>query len=159
MLELDHPIFVCDRGVAAGAAAELDGLETAILQVARSIFETLEDPEKQCWMTAFLDAERAFPPPLGATVAHAIVVAIRAVASERLRNFSYVRATDPEAGGSFTDEERYFLFALRAIRTQDRPAARMNALMLCEGGDSAPLLAALERIVMIVDGVEEPLWQ
>lgn len=152
-------VFVVDPGIAERDSMAMSTFETAFLDVARHLFETYENPQSQCWMTAFLKAEQVFDPPFGATIAHAIAITIKAVSSERLRGFSYYRSTSPIAARAVTDEERYLVLALRAIREHDHSAARLNALLICEGGDSSPLLAALERIAVITGDVSVPVFQ
>ncbi|MEL6207479.1 MAG: hypothetical protein AAFR47_19525 [Pseudomonadota bacterium] len=151
--------FVCDPAAHVRRDLDLDSFETSVLTVSRHVFETLERPEDQCWMSAFWHAEQAFPPPFGATIAHALVIAINASRTSRRRSFSYLRVSDPLADVSITDEERYYVMALRGIREGDNSCARLNALFLCEGHSADALLAALERLALITGDVTEPRLQ
>ncbi|NRB00252.1 MAG: hypothetical protein HRU32_10585 [Rhodobacteraceae bacterium] len=152
-------IFVYDPGVAERAAMDLNGFETTFLTVARHVFETYENPDAQCWMTAFMEAERVFPAPFGATLAHAIAVAVNGLMIGRTRAFSYFRSSDPLADQAITTEERYFVMILRCLRDHRYGMARTNAVLVCEGGHTAELLAAIERICIITGDVQQPRLQ
>ncbi|MEM9247734.1 MAG: hypothetical protein AAGB05_03445 [Pseudomonadota bacterium] len=159
MSDPESQIFVCDPGARRRNDMDLDGFETSVLTVSRHIFETMERPESQCWMSAFWYAEQAFPPPFGATIAHALVIAIDALRTTRLRPFVYLRTSDPLANASITAEERYLVLALRGVRRGDLATARLNGLLLCDGSDATALLAALERLAIITGDVTETAFQ
>lgn len=152
-------VFVVDPGIATRECLSMNAFETAFLDVARHIFETIENPQSQCWMTAFLKAEQVFQPPFGATIAHAIAITVQAISAERLRVFAYHKSDSPIASDAVTDEERYLVLALRAVREQEHSTARLNALLICEGGDNSGLLAALERVAIITGDISVPVFQ
>ena len=152
-------IFVCDRGAAARENLCLDAFDQAFLRIARHLFAAFETPEDHSWMQAFMEAETAFPPPFGATIAHGIAIALNAIRAERLRPFAYIRPTDPVAPQGLTDEERYLLLTLRGLRSGNAGLARTNAMLLCDGGAGPELLAALERLAIITGDVTEPAFQ
>lgn len=137
----------------------LDGFEKATLCVARHLFATFHHPSEQCWMSAFMEAERAFPPPFGATIAHGITIAIREMSKERCRAFSYFRCDDPLSETATTREEQYLLMTLRGIRRHDHQMARAHALLVCDGGDSDAFLAAIERVCLITGEVQQTRYQ
>lgn len=152
-------VFVVDPGITERACLNMNAFEAAFLDVARHIFETLETPQTQCWMTAFMKAEQVFEPPFGATIAHAIALTVQEISAERLRVFAYYKSGSPVAARALTDEERYLVLALRAMREHQHSTARLNALLICEGGDNSGLLAALERISIITGDVSVPVFQ
>ena len=134
----------------------LDGFETSVLNIARKLFESFEEPESQCWMSAFMEAERVFKAPFGATIAHAITIIISDIWHVRSRNLTYLRASDPMTVSSLTPEERYFMQMLQDMRRQNYAQARMFAMLLCEGGDSDVTLAAVERLCIITGDIKTP---
>jgi len=152
-------IFVYDPGIAERAALDMDTFENTFLSVARHIITTFDVPDSQCWMTAFLEAEERFPPPFGATIAHAIVIIIHILKQERSSTFAYFRHDDPVAKLSMTPQERYLMLTLRAVRNADGFRARMNAMLACEGGDAQLLLGSVERLAMITGDVTTPQYQ
>ena len=146
-------IFVYDPGVAERAPLDMDAFETSFLGIARDLIASFETPESHCWMTAFLEAERVFPAPFGATIAHAIAITVNALRDGRMRAFSYFRNGDPLADLAMTREERYLVLTLRGLRRNDPALAQTNAMLVCEGGKGAPLLAAMERLCLITGDV------
>lgn len=152
-------IFVYDPGISDRAALDMDTFEETFLTVARQIITTFDEPDTQCWMSAFMEAEARFPPPFGATIAHAIVVIVNVLREERSSAFSYIRHDDPADVLFITPEERYLLLTLREVRQNNGFRARMNAMLACEGGDAARLLAAIERLGIITGDVGSPEFQ
>jgi len=152
-------IFVYDPGVTERAALEMDAFENTFLSVARQIITTFEVPHTQCWMTAFLEAEEQFPPPFGATIAHAIVMVINVLREERSSTFAYFRHDDPLAKLSMTPQERYLVMTLREVRNGNGFRARMNAMLACEGGEAHRLLARVEQLGIITGDVATPQFQ
>ncbi|MEM9434635.1 MAG: hypothetical protein AAGA12_12000 [Pseudomonadota bacterium] len=150
-------IFVFDPGIAERAPLDLDPFERAFLTIARHFISNFEEPSDQCWMQAFLESERVFPPPFGATIAHAIAIILTCVRDHRQSAFSYFRVGDPLADMAMTKEERYLILTLRGTRFQQKTMAQTNALLLCEGDGSSALLEAVARLCIITgDGKPEP---
>lgn len=158
---MSHPsqIFVADPGIAERQAMSLSPFETSVLSVARHLFETYEQPEGQCWMQAFMEAEARFPAPYGATIAHAISVAVGALRTAQHGTFSYFRTSDALAPHAVTDTERRFVETLRHVADGRAAAARASAMMLCFGGPSQAFLAALERLCVLTGAVQETQFQ
>lgn len=152
-------IFLFDPNHADRQSLALGPFETDVLRVARYLCQTHEDPDTQCWMQAFMEAEQCFPPPFGATIAHAISIALTALQSARGGVFSYLRVSDPLADTSITQEERYFVEVLRGLRTGDVAHVRSVALLLCQGGASDAFLGAMERLCIITGDVRQPRFQ
>lgn len=142
----------------AGAVtmAQLDTFEREVLKIARHFFEAFARPESQSWMGAFHEAERVFPAPFGATIAHATVIAINELRISRTRTFQFEHPGSAFGDFTLTDCERYLILILHHIRRRNWTSARANALYLCEGNDTSRVLAAFERIAIITGDVEEP---
>lgn len=49
-----------------------DKFESSILLIARFFFQANDEPSSKAWKNAFLLAEKYFPPPFGASIAHAL---------------------------------------------------------------------------------------
>jgi len=67
----------------------------------------------------------------------------------RTRNFSYIRVNSSSALTLITDEERYFLMALKSVRKNNISRANSYAVMLCEGPQINKFLLAMEGIAII----------
>lgn len=136
--------------------ASLDGFERDVLNIARHFFEAFSRPASLAWIDAFRLAEYVFPMPFGATIGHAILIAINAMRTSRQRTFVFERPDSPLGAFTLTDTERYFMRILHDIRRGDRASARAHALFLCEGNDATRVLAAIERLAMITGDVDDP---
>lgn len=123
--------------------------EDQVLAIARHFFQAFASPASQAWIDAFGKAEREFPAPFGATIAHAVSIVINEVRVSRRRPFQFERPGTLAAAHGMTDTERYFVLVLHHIRRADRAAARAHALLLCEGNDASRVLAAFERLAII----------
>lgn len=151
-------IFFCDPGLGGHQSLELDAFEQSFLCVARHFFETHDAPDSQCWMQAFLEAETRFPPPFGATIAHAISIVVSALGT-RQGTFAYYKTGHVLADHAITREEQYLIKALRDMRTGNRTNVQTAALLLCCGADTRPFLAAMERLCLIIGDVSELQFQ
>lgn len=151
-------IFFCDPGLGDRQSLELDAFEQSFLCVARHFFETHDAPDSQCWMQAFLVAETRFPPPFGATIAHAISLAVSALAA-RPGTFAYYETGHVLADHAITREEQYLINVLRHLRTGERAKVHATAMLLCCGADTRAFLAAMERLCIIIGDVSELRFQ
>lgn len=143
------------NGTKSLTMAHLDAFEIQTLTVARQFFESFARPEGHAWMHAFHIAEQAFPAPFGATIAHAILIAVNEMRVRRKRTFQFERPGSPFAVRSMTDCERYLIAILHHIRRKEWTSARSNALYLCEGNETGGVLAAFERLAIITGDVTE----
>lgn len=126
-----------------------------MLNIARYFFDAFSRPAGHAWVEAFGEAERVFPVPFGATVGHAVLIAVNALRTSRRRTFVFERPGSMAGAFNLTDTERYFMRILHDIRRCDRASARAHALFLCEGNDASRVLAALERLAIITGDIDE----
>ena len=142
-------------GISKISEYNFDKFELKILRVARLFFESNEEPNTQTWKSAFLIAEQNFSSPFGASIAHVISLSIDFMSNGRTRNFSYIRENNNSALTLITDEERYFLMALKSIRNNNISEANSYAVMLCEGPQINKFLLAMDGIAIITGDVEK----
>lgn len=142
-------------GVSKISEYNFDNFELTILRVARLLFESNEEPNAQTWKSAFLIAEQNFSSPFGASIAHIISISIDFMSNGRTRNFSYIRVNNSSALTLITDEERYFLMALKSVRKNNISRANSYAVMLCEGPQINKFLLAMEGIAVITGDLEK----
>ncbi|MEM1005933.1 MAG: hypothetical protein AAF496_00470 [Pseudomonadota bacterium] len=140
------------------AECDFDEFETNVLDIARHFFLAFAEPESEAWVEAFRRAELMFPAPFGATIANAILIALNDMRQSRVRLFTYSNPRCDDCLHHITDEERYFISALRDMRRSNRGAVETNCMLLCEGNDASDLLASLERIAIITGDVEDPKY-
>ena len=142
-------------GVSKISEYNFDNFELTIIRVARLLFESNEEPNAQAWKSAFLIAEQNFSSPFGASIAHIISISIDFMSNGRTRNFRYIRAKSSNALSLITDEERYFLMALKSIRKNNISRANSYAVMLCEGPQINKFLLAMKGIAIITGDLEK----
>ena len=75
----------------------------------------------------------------------------------RTRNFSYIRVNSSSALTLITDEERYFLMALKSVRKNNISKANSYTVMLCEGPQINKFLLVMEGIAIITSDSEKSL--
>ena len=143
------------EGVSKISEYNFDNFELTILRVARLLFESNEEPNAQTWKSAFLIAEQNFSSPFGASIAHIISISIDFMSNGRTRNFCYIRVNSSSALTLITDEERYFLMALKSVRKNNISIANSYAVMLCEGPQINKFLLAMEGIAVITGDSEK----
>ena len=143
------------EGVSKISEYNFDNFELTILRVARLLFESNEEPNAQTWKSAFLIAEQNFSSPFGASLAHIISISIDFMSNGRTRNFSYIKLNSSSALTLITDEERYFLMALKSMRKNNISRANSYAVMLCEGPQINKFLLAMEGIAVITGDLEK----
>ena len=135
-----------------------DNFEISVLRIARHFFESLDQPKSQAWKSGFLQAEHIFSIPFGASIAHAISIAIDMMCLGRIRSFSYFATSHPKARLTMTNEEKYFLMTLQSIRLQRKSSILSYAVMVCEGPNVRDFLSALERLAIITGDVQSPAY-
>lgn len=127
-----------------------DGFELAVLEVARQFFAAYANPDEHRWMDAFEQAELKFPPPFGATLALAVMRAIRVLRTSRTTAFEFVEPNCEICRQTITQEERYLISILKAVRKERRSEAMTHALLVCEGADPERLVLAFEALCIII---------
>jgi len=127
-----------------------DQFELSALAVCRRFFAAFAKPEGHGWIAAFEAAERAFPPPFGATIAMALVRALDVMRRSRRSRFDYIRTDCPACAGSITQEERHLISTFAAARRGRRSEALALATMLCEGESPEDLVVAFERMAVLL---------
>lgn len=135
--------------VATGGLAEAD---FAALQVARHFFRSFAAPQSHGWLDAFPVAERSFAGQAPAAIAVAVLGAVQAMGRVRQSGFSFSSPTCPDCAQLMTDHERHFISVLMALRRGERSRAVVHAMLLCEGNDSGPFLAAMDELGELIDG-------
>ena len=127
-----------------------DKFENSILLIARFFFQANDEPTSNAWKNAFLEAEKIFLPPFGASIAHALSLSIDEICASRIRPFEYYKAREKVKNSLISDEERYFLKTFKFIRERKKSLARANALLVCEGPNVEGFMLALQGIVIIL---------
>ncbi|MEM0924031.1 MAG: hypothetical protein AAGF44_05900 [Pseudomonadota bacterium] len=132
------------------SACGFDAFEIAVLEVARRFFITFSRPESHGWVEAFETAERKLSPPFGATLAVAVMRAIQVLRGARSTTFNFIPPDCPICSRTITQEERYLISILKAVRKRRRSEAMTHALLVCEGSDPEALVIAFETLCVLI---------
>lgn len=133
----------------------LDFCECAVLDTVRHFLLSYTKQNYPHWETALELCDQHFGENYGPLTSASVLNVIRALRRSRKTCF---RFNNPHCAGcrtKLTDCERLFFRALRFARMGNRPKARMEALILCEGFDTSALLEAMERLASLLPSVSE----
>ncbi|MEM8591966.1 MAG: hypothetical protein AAGF13_05515 [Pseudomonadota bacterium] len=131
-----------------------DKTERSLLVIARFYFLTFSDPSSQGWMRASAAARAAFDEPHASYIAAAVLEAVNELRIARGSAFEFSNPDCPGCSQILCEAERQFMEALTAVRLGRVSAAYASAMLLCEGGNSVPLIAALERLRDLLSDVK-----
>ncbi|MEM9436258.1 MAG: hypothetical protein AAGA15_04390 [Pseudomonadota bacterium] len=120
-----------------------DKTERAILTIARLYFLTFSDPCSHAWMRAAELARTSFDEPRATYIAACVLQSVNELRAARSSAFEFSNPECPGCSLVLCESERQYMGALTATRLGRKSAAHASAMLLCEGGDSAPLLATL----------------
>lgn len=147
--------FLLGRRMAAKSDLALDTVDRAVLDIARHFFHSFAEPKSQSWIQGFATADQLFPAPFGATFGHAILSMVLELRCSRRDVFDYLAPESPEAQSVLTDEEKYFVLALKATRSRNRTQAETHAMLLCQGNGTVRFLAACDRMSLLLGDEED----
>jgi hypothetical protein len=128
------------------ATLGLDAFELAALAIMRLIFASFADPASHAWLRAARAAETCFEDGDAGARFLDLLRVVREMRMARQTPFRFSNADCACCAGVVTEAERHLMLAMRAARRGDRGTANAQALMLCEGGDTSGLLAALHDL-------------
>ena len=129
--------------------------EQALLLIARRYFLSYTRPEQPYWESAIDLAVSEFGPVRGAALAVALLNVIRAMRSARTTVFNFINPTCPDCAAKLSECERVLIQTIRSVRSGDAVGATTQALILCEGRDTEPILYAAAALVDIIGPTEE----
>lgn len=137
-----HGRPVCE----GGEAVTLERDEQAVLQILRLMCLSYARPQAQSWEQALATATAAFGPTAGGEIAIAVMQLMRAIRVTRRTTF---RFRDPGCSccrDRLSDVELKVIGLLRAARQDPVRPARIDALILTEGGPTAAVIAEADRL-------------
>lgn len=133
---------VDDRGTEiAGLGYTLE--DQAILTIARGYFSAFADPLSFGWTQAIHHAILSFGDERGPDVAVAVLSVVQCMRQARTSVFHFNAWDCPLCAVCVTAHERLLMSSVRAATRRQMDAAQAHAQILCEGGDTDPLLRAL----------------
>ena len=133
-----------------------DTVEIHVLHIARLFFVSLHRPQSQAWMSAIFTAEHLFGTSQGAMIAARILQIVNSVRYVRSAGFNYCDPNCADCARFITKEEQYLIMALHTLRHGKQSEASIQAMLLCQGGDHAPVIKALGLLVQSLEiGVSE----
>ncbi|WP_224826720.1 hypothetical protein [Cognatishimia sp. MH4019] len=125
---------------------QLNPFERNILAVARHFFQTFACPAGQIWIEGFRQADQLFAPHDAAQHAFGTLNTVQKMRIARKSTFKFSNPLCPGCASLLTENERQLTSALAAVRTSQRSAAHVHAMLLTEGNDPQPMLLAMHRL-------------
>lgn len=127
--------------------------EVAILHLSRLYFLAHTDPMKPHWDAAMDFSELMFGPEYGPLIAYCVTEVLQNMRESRKTTFRFTNPCCAKCAARLTNNERLLTSTISAFRKGDSLRAKMNALILCEGFDSGPMLKAIGRLTKTLDQV------
>ena len=128
------------------ADAGFDPVEQIVLHMARRYFLSYTDKARPHWETAMDYSVASFGPALGPGIAYHVMDVLRTMREARKTVFRFTNPCCKACAARLTDCERLLVGTISAARRGDRIRAQMDALIVCEGFDTGPLLRAVARL-------------
>ena len=129
---------------------ELGILDLGVLAILRAFLQTFSDPASQGWKAAFATG-RQIEAPSGPDVALGVLEALETMRRARVSTFRFSNPACLSCAAILSEHERRFVLVFRGLRLGHRSEALTHAMLLCEGNDTGPFIAALERLVEQVE--------
>jgi len=144
------PDKTCDRSPSAKeialAESGYDAADRAVLEVTRYFFRTFAMPETQSWMMAFHRTASLFPEDTHATAGLSLMATVQAMRTSRVSTCMCNNSGCPGCSAIVSEHERQFVEVSRSVRRNQIGAARIHAMLLCEGKNTD---AFIDRMVVL----------
>jgi len=128
------------------ADAGFDRDEETLLHMARRFFLSYAQPPHPHWESAIDIAMEHFGAEHGPGIAVTLMNTLRAMRTARKTTFRFINPCCAQCAAKLTDCERLLIRTIRFVRVGENSSAQTEALMLCEGFDSGPLLKAIREL-------------
>ncbi|MEM6890311.1 MAG: hypothetical protein AAF636_19575 [Pseudomonadota bacterium] len=136
-------------------ALNADYIDFAFLSAARYFCVAFSDgDDKAAWVTAILGADSFFP---HGSSAEKMRRALSVVQEMRISRKSIFRFSNPRCqtcSAIVTQDEKYLLQLIQAVRKGQISQAASTAMLLCEGNTTEQLIAAAEAFVAEIADVD-----
>lgn len=124
------------------AEAGFDVFESGLLTVLRHFCASFAQPQSHGWTQAFGVATEMWGISAGPKTAQAVFYVLDAMQRTRSSVFQYTNPNCSRCSTRLTGNERHMMRMLHAVRRGQNSDARIDAMLLVEGGDSSAILAA-----------------
>lgn len=124
------------------AEAGLDTFECDLLTVMRHFCVSFAEPRSQGWTYGYGLATELWGISAGPKAAQAVFYVLDAMQRTRMSVFQYNNPACAVCSARLTGNERHMMRMLHAVRRGLNSEARIDAMLLVEGGDSSAMLVA-----------------
>jgi hypothetical protein len=135
------------KGIKRLADMGPDDAEAGILTVARHFCATFACPESQSWSHALTIAQERFADQGGTALGMAVFDMVQALRMSRQAGFHFSDPLCMNCRLRVTRDEQNLLGLVQALRRGRQSDVAAHAMILCEGNDTAPLIAAAVRLI------------
>ncbi|MEO0391223.1 MAG: hypothetical protein AAF218_09830 [Pseudomonadota bacterium] len=123
------------------ASLNLDAFDYGFLSAAR-YFCTAFSGDHSAWVTAVLNASAFFPCADSAETMRAALAVVQEMRTTRRSCFHFTNPRCAACAGRVTADERHLVQMVQHTRRGQTSRAASSAMLLCEGHDTAAVLAA-----------------
>ena len=124
--------------------------ECVILHIARYYCFSYMKGSGRYWEDAIDRAVSAFGEKQGAVVAVSVLNVLRNMRASRKTVFNFQNPYCAACSAKLTRSERSLIRTLQCVRNGDKTGATVEAMILCEGNDSEPMMQAIRRLAELM---------
>lgn len=124
------------------AEVGLDDFETGLLKVLRHFCVSFAEPQSQGWIAGYGTATDLWGISAGPKAAQAVFLVLDAMQRRRVSVFQYNNPACVVCSKRMTGNERHMMQMLHNMRVGKIAKARIDAMLLVEGGDTNTVLVA-----------------
>ncbi|MEM9581673.1 MAG: hypothetical protein AAGA08_01005 [Pseudomonadota bacterium] len=121
--------------------------ESDTLSIARMFFVSFHLPQRNAWVSAFEFGEDTFGRQSGALITKTVLDTVNELRIARTSGFEYCDPFCPTCREFLTREERYLVSIIHQMRERNMASAKMNAMLLCEGGDTQKMMNHIADLI------------
>jgi len=130
--------------------------EQIALTIARHFFQSFAQPASYAWINAFAEAEARFGMDAGPGIAARLLAGLQAMRRARRSVFMFNSASCRGCAAIATEHERRLMLSIHALRRRRTSEARLEIMLLCEGNEVEPVLAALAAVARALGDEHAP---
>ncbi|MEM0950292.1 MAG: hypothetical protein AAGK37_23075 [Pseudomonadota bacterium] len=139
--------------------AGYDGVEEAILEIARYYWQTFAIPQSHSWLAALQRAESGVFADTNGEIGLEVLATVQAMRKSRVSCFRFNNPACPQCSSIVSEHERQFMNVFQAVRQGRIGAARTHAMLLCEGNPTDHLIIRMTALVEASVRPNEPRIQ
>jgi len=133
-------------------ALNLNATDYATLMVARYFFASFADPKGAAWLSVVLCSQDFFPHHSNSpAIVQAVLEVVHKIRTSRTSMLRFSNPNCLDCANIVTAAERHLMTILQNVRSGNLSGATAHAMLLCEGHETAGVLAAAARLTALLE--------